>query len=69
MHRTLLCLAAVSLVSCSDQAQLSGPPPAAQLSLVELAGGNVETTFVGVAPAEGPPSTIFRRMVRGARFS
>lgn len=60
MRRTLLCLAAVSLVSCSDQAQLSRQPPAAQLSLVELAGGNVETTFVGVAPAELPPSTSFR---------
>jgi hypothetical protein len=42
---------------------LSEQPPAAQLSLAELAAANVQPTFVTVEPVERPPATIYRRIV------
>ena len=50
------------VVSCSNKPQSAGESPAATLSLLELAGGSTETTFVGIAPRESPPATMFQQI-------
>lgn len=59
-QRLFCCGCFFMLVSCSNEPQSAGESPAATLSLLELAGGSTETTFVGIAPRESPPSTMFQ---------